>query len=172
MCCFSVADVFLEDPPPEKKKVEVEEKVKKNYILASDQLNLQPIVSVNAAFPFSLFISHFSFLFPPLNFPSTPLRTPSKYLTSSTPPCRPPNLKEFTNCCIHLPTNGTQSLDQPTSRCTYLEHESPLCLPSSERWQCKIIPSVTCSQPVNPKPVSLYRLLGIFVYRISVCRVS
>ena len=57
MCCFSVADVFLEDPPPEKKKEEKkeEEKVKKNYILVSDQLNLQPIVSVNAAFLFPPF---------------------------------------------------------------------------------------------------------------------
>lgn len=46
MCCFSVADVFLEDPPPEKKKEEKkEEKVKKKYVLVSDQLNLQPIVS-------------------------------------------------------------------------------------------------------------------------------
>ena len=48
MCCFSVADVFLEDPPPEKKeekKEKEEEKVKKNYVLVSDQLNVQPIVS-------------------------------------------------------------------------------------------------------------------------------
>lgn len=47
MCCFRVAEVFLEDPPPEKKKEEKEkeEKVKKNYVLVSDQLNLQPIVS-------------------------------------------------------------------------------------------------------------------------------
>lgn len=47
MCCFPVSDVFLEDPPPEKEeKVEKkEEKVKKNYVLVSDQLNLQPIVS-------------------------------------------------------------------------------------------------------------------------------
>lgn len=51
MCCFSVADVFLEDPPPEKKKGEKkEEKVKKNYVLVSDQLNLQPIVSQNRYF--------------------------------------------------------------------------------------------------------------------------
>ena len=63
MCCFSVADVFLEDPPPEKKKKEEEEKVKKNYILVSDQLNLQPIVSVNAAFLFPLF-TLLSLLFP------------------------------------------------------------------------------------------------------------
>ena len=51
MCCFSVADVFLEDPPPEKKK---EEKVKKDYVLVSDQLNLQPIVSRHrfSAIPF------------------------------------------------------------------------------------------------------------------------
>ena len=53
MCCFSVADVFLEDPPPEKKEEKKEEKVKKNYVLVSDQLNLQPIVSY----------SHFSFLY-------------------------------------------------------------------------------------------------------------
>ena len=54
MCCFSVADVFLEDPPPEKKKEEKkEEKVNKNYLLVSDQLNLQPIVSY----------SHFSLLY-------------------------------------------------------------------------------------------------------------
>lgn len=46
MCCFRVADVFLEDPPPEKKKKE-EEKVTKNYVLASDQLDLQPIVGEN-----------------------------------------------------------------------------------------------------------------------------
>ena len=47
MCCFRVADVFLEDPPPEKKKEEEKEKekVKKNFVLVSDQLNLQPIVS-------------------------------------------------------------------------------------------------------------------------------
>ena len=50
MCCFGVADVFLEDPPPEKKKeekkeVKKEESVKKNYVLVSDELNLQPIVS-------------------------------------------------------------------------------------------------------------------------------
>ena len=45
MCCFSVADVFLEDPPPEKKEDKKEEKVKKNFVLVSDQLNLQPIVS-------------------------------------------------------------------------------------------------------------------------------
>ena len=52
MCCFSVADVFLEDPPPEKKKEEKkeeekkeEEEVKINYVMVSDQLNLQPIVS-------------------------------------------------------------------------------------------------------------------------------
>lgn len=58
MCCFSVADVFLEDPPPEKKKEEKkEEQVKKNYVLVSDQLNLQPIVSEH---PFSAlhFILH------------------------------------------------------------------------------------------------------------------
>lgn len=46
MCCFSVADVFLEDPPPEKKEETKEkEKVKKNYLLVSDQPNLEPIVS-------------------------------------------------------------------------------------------------------------------------------
>lgn len=46
MCCFSVADVFLEDPPPEKKEEKKEkEKVKKNYLLVSDQLTLEPIVS-------------------------------------------------------------------------------------------------------------------------------
>ena len=45
MCCFSVADVFLEDPPPEKKEDKKEEKVNKNYVLVSDQLNMQPIVS-------------------------------------------------------------------------------------------------------------------------------
>ena len=53
MCCFSVADVFLEDPPPEKKEEKKEEKVNKNYVLVSDQLNLQPIVSY----------SHFPFLY-------------------------------------------------------------------------------------------------------------
>ena len=47
MCCFRTADIFLEDPPPQKKKKEEkkEEEVKKNYVLVSDQLNLQPIVS-------------------------------------------------------------------------------------------------------------------------------
>ena len=47
MCCFPIADVFLEDPPPEKKKEEEkkEEEVKKNYVMVSDQLHLQPIVS-------------------------------------------------------------------------------------------------------------------------------
>ena len=65
MCCFSVSDVFLEDPPPAKKKEEKdkeekkEEKVKKNYVLVSDQLNLQPIVSRHPT-PFSsLAISFF-----------------------------------------------------------------------------------------------------------------
>lgn len=64
MCCFSVADVFLEDPPPEKKKEEKkEEKVKKKYVLVSDQLNLQPIVSRHPT-PFSSlqFPSSFDFL--------------------------------------------------------------------------------------------------------------
>ena len=46
MCCFPIADVFLEDPPPEKKKEEKkEEEVKINYVMVSDQLHLQPIVS-------------------------------------------------------------------------------------------------------------------------------
>lgn len=46
MCCFPVADVFLEDPPPEKKKEEKkEEELKIKYVMVSDQLNLQPIVS-------------------------------------------------------------------------------------------------------------------------------
>ena len=45
MCCFSTSDVFLEDPPPPKKEEKKEDKVKKNYVLVSDQLNLQPIVS-------------------------------------------------------------------------------------------------------------------------------
>lgn len=51
MCCFSVADVFLEDPPPEKKEEEKkEDKVNKKYVLMSDQLHYQPIVSEH---PFS-----------------------------------------------------------------------------------------------------------------------
>ena len=55
MCCFPIGDVFLEDPPPEKKKEEKkdekkDEKVKKNYVLVSDQLNLQPIVSRHCFF--------------------------------------------------------------------------------------------------------------------------
>ena len=45
MCCFPISDVFLEDPPPEKKKEEKKEEVKKNYVMVSDQLHLQPIVS-------------------------------------------------------------------------------------------------------------------------------
>lgn len=46
MCCFPVADVFLEDSPPEKKKEEKkEEELKIKYVMVSDQLNLQPIVS-------------------------------------------------------------------------------------------------------------------------------
>ena len=50
MCCFPIADVFLEDPPPEKKKEEKkeenkEEEVKINYVMVSDQLHVQPIVS-------------------------------------------------------------------------------------------------------------------------------
>ena len=46
MCCFPIADVFLEDPPPEKKKEEKkEEDVKINYVMVSDQLHVQPIVS-------------------------------------------------------------------------------------------------------------------------------
>ena len=66
MCCFSVADMFLEDPPPEKKEEEKkEEKVKKNYVLVSDQLNLQPIVSSTP--PYSCTFT---------SFPSTPLRQP------------------------------------------------------------------------------------------------
>ena len=59
MCCFSVADVFLEEPPPEKKK---EEKVNKNFVLVSDQLNLQPIVSYSH-FSFTLH-SHFASFIP------------------------------------------------------------------------------------------------------------
>lgn len=63
MCCFSVSDVFLEDPPPEKKKKEEkkEEQVKKKYLLVSDQLNLQPIVSRHPTTHFPLFFTAISF---------------------------------------------------------------------------------------------------------------
>ena len=64
MCCFSVADVFLEDPPPEKKEEKKEKDVKKNYVLVSDQLNLQPIVSYcHFSFPY-LVIFTFTFTSP------------------------------------------------------------------------------------------------------------
>ena len=62
MCCFPVADVFLEDPPPEKKEEKKDEKVKKNYVLVSDKLNIQPIVSQHylfaPAFPSTLASPH------------------------------------------------------------------------------------------------------------------
>lgn len=40
MCFWPVAQVELEDPPKKKKKEE-----KPEYIVVSDQLNMQPIVS-------------------------------------------------------------------------------------------------------------------------------
>ena len=47
MCLWPVSKVYLEDPPPKKKKKKKkkEEEPKPNYILASDQLHLQPFVS-------------------------------------------------------------------------------------------------------------------------------
>ena len=52
MCLWPVSKVYLEDPPPKKKKKkkkkkEEEEEPKPNYILASDQLHLQPFVSLH-----------------------------------------------------------------------------------------------------------------------------
>lgn len=40
MCFWPIVEVELEDPPKKKKKEE-----KSDYVLVSDQLNLQPIVS-------------------------------------------------------------------------------------------------------------------------------
>ena len=45
MCLWSVADVFLEDPPKQKEEKKEEKKEKKDAVLVSDQLSLQPIVS-------------------------------------------------------------------------------------------------------------------------------
>ena len=44
MCFWPIAEVELEEAPP-KKEEKKEEEEKPNYILVSDQLNLQPIVS-------------------------------------------------------------------------------------------------------------------------------
>ena len=81
MCCFSVADVFLEDPPPEKKEEKKEEKVNKNYVLVSDQLNLQPIVSY----------SHFPFLYLTLYFHFSSL-SPTSSTTLSHLPLQHPQI--------------------------------------------------------------------------------
>lgn len=82
MCCFSVSDVFLDDPPPEKEKEKKEEKkeekVKKNYVLVSDQLNLQPIVSEH-----HFFALHFSCVSFFLHFHPS-LHNISQHLKSST----------------------------------------------------------------------------------------
>jgi len=55
MCYWPVSRVVLEDPPKKKKE---ENKKKPNYIMVSDQFNLQPIVSPKQH-------SHFPFLHHP-----------------------------------------------------------------------------------------------------------
>ena len=64
MCCWPITKVILEDPPPKKPK----EEEKPNYVLVSDQLNLQPVVSQH--------------LFLPSSNPSTPpyILDPSRHL--------------------------------------------------------------------------------------------
>ena len=46
MCFWPVAEVELEDAPPKKKTTKKEE-AKPDYVLVSDQLNLQPTVSAS-----------------------------------------------------------------------------------------------------------------------------
>lgn len=82
MCCFPVADVFLEDPPPEKKEEKKDDKVKKNYVLVSDQPNFQPIQPIVSEHPFSA---------ARLSSTSPPLHTIPRHPTPST-----------TTSCLHL----------------------------------------------------------------------
>ena len=157
MCCFSVADVFLDDPPPEKKEEKKEEKqeekVKKNHVLVSDQLNLQPIVSETR---FSVFRS---------SHPFTPLHFPTQHLTSSTttlsvnpsclpkftspseatsswnrhePAIYPPSWRKYNTSSA---TNGHQSLDKP---CT---DPTVQCVESMDK--------SSCSNSLNFSPCTL-----------------
>ena len=154
MCCFSVADVFLEDPPPEKKKEE--DKVKKNCVLVSDQLNLQPIVSrpVAAFLQLKFFSLHFISLdhivhhnilssstqTDKLNIVVSVLHTetfrnavrrelqpPSRRKSNALPAGRPHQSMDKSSAFNSiLPAVGcVESLDKPSSYCVLCQHELP-----------------------------------------------